>query len=72
MAAEQRLCLSREEIAELTRAHTRAKQLAFLRRNGIRHYVDNAGWPVVTVAAVEGQTGRASTPKPAWNPNKAA
>ena len=47
-----KLCLSREEIIEFTRAHTRARQLAFLRNNGIRHYVDNAGWPVVTLAAI--------------------
>jgi hypothetical protein len=47
-----KLCLSREEIAEFTRAHTRARQLAFLRNNGIRHYVDNAGWPVVALAAI--------------------
>lgn len=47
-----KLCLSREEITEFTRAHTRARQLAFLRNNGIRHYVDNNGWPVVTLAAI--------------------
>lgn len=69
--SDDKLCLSREEIAELARAHTRARQLAFLRNNGIKHYVDNNGWPVVTLAAVEGlQTaGRKNAP---WSPNKAA
>lgn len=49
--AEQ-LCLSKTEIAEFTRAKTKARQLVFLRKNGIRHYIDAHGWPVVTRAAV--------------------
>lgn len=65
------LCLSRTEVAELTRARTRARQVAFLVQNGIRHYVDAHGWPVVTRAAVD-------APAPAgqdagtWKPRKAA
>jgi hypothetical protein len=65
------LCLSREEIVELTRAHTRAGQLRMLRANGIRHYVDNDGRPVVTRAAVEGLPDKAQDDQP-WKPNKAA
>jgi hypothetical protein len=67
-----KLCLSREEIAEFTRAHTRARQLAFLRKNGIRHYVDNAGWPVVTLVAigVVAADDPLITRKP-WKSNKA-
>lgn len=53
------LCLSRAEIAELTRARLRVKQLAFLRANGIRHYLDAGGWPVVTRKAVEGERDQA-------------
>jgi len=68
---DDKLCLSREEITELTRAHTRARQLAFLRNNGIRHYVDNNGWPVVTVSAVEGMQPQARAKGP-WKSNKAA
>ncbi len=41
------LCLSRKEIAELTRTPQRARQVAFLAKNGIRHYLDDQGWPVV-------------------------
>lgn len=67
----ENLCLSRTEIAELTRAHTRARQLAFLRKNGIRHYVDAHGWPVVTRAAVEG-VPEPKNPAKEWMPNKAA
>lgn len=72
MIEVSKLCLSREEIAEFTRAHTRARQLAFLRNNGIRHYVDNAGWPVVTLAAigVVPVEGPLTTRKP-WKSNKA-
>jgi len=64
------LCLSRSEIAELTRSKLRAKQLAFLRTNGIRHYIDGNGWPVVTRAAVEGE--RDQVQDTTWKPNKAA
>lgn len=65
------LCLSRTEIAELTRAQTRKRQIAFLTRNGIRHYIDAHGWPVVTRAAVEGMPEPAQD-RPAWKPRKAA
>ena len=65
------LVLSRREVAELCRTPQRARQVAFLRNNGIRHYVDAHGWPVVLRAAVEGDSG-AATAAPAWKPNKAA
>jgi hypothetical protein len=71
-----KICLSREEIAEFTRAHTRARQLAFLRNNGIRHYVDNNGWPVVTLAAIgvaedPGEAPKSWEHRPSWRSNKA-
>lgn len=66
------LCLSRTEIAELTRAQTRRRQIAFLRENGIRHYVDAHGWPVVLRATLEGTPASAQDGRPAWKPNKAA
>jgi len=65
------LVLSRREIAELARSPRKASQIAFLRQNGIRHYVDAHGWPVVLRSAVE-STGIAPAVKPAWKPNKAA
>ena len=65
------LCLSRDEIAELTRSPQKARQVEFLRMNGIRHYVDAHGWPVVTRAAVEGEREPAQDRK-SWKPNKAA
>lgn len=65
------LCLSRTEIAELTRAQTRKRQVAFLVANGIRHYVDAHGWPVVTRAAVEGERDAVQDHRP-WKPRKAA
>jgi hypothetical protein len=64
------LCLSRDEIAELCRTPRRARQLAFLRQNGIRHYLDAYGWPVATRAAVEGVKEAAPEP-PVWRSNKA-
>lgn len=63
------LCLSRDEPTELCRTPRRARQLAFLRQNGIRHYLDAYGWPVVTRAAVEG-VKEAAQAIPEWRPNK--
>lgn len=69
MAGE--LVLSRREVAELCRTPQRARQVAFLRQNGIRHYLDAHGWPVVLRSAVEGV--QAATPAAeGWKPNKAA
>lgn len=65
------LCLTRDELTELCRTPRKAGQVAFLLQNGIRHYVDAHGWPVVTRAAVEGQPEAEQTAKP-WKPNKAA
>lgn len=65
------LCLSRDEIRDLTRTPIRARQAAFLRANGIRHYLDAHGWPVVLRAAVEGDNAAPSAGK-AWKSNKAA
>lgn len=64
------LCLSRDEIAELCRTPRKARQLQFLRQNGIRHYLDAYGWPVVTRAAVEGEP-ETEYAGPIWRPNKA-
>jgi hypothetical protein len=63
------LCLSREEVRQLTRSPQRVKQVAFLRTNGIRHYVDAHGWPVVLRSAVEG--GEKPKAPAAWTPRKA-
>lgn len=65
------LVLSREEVRELTRTPIRARQVAFLRKNGIRHYVDAHGWPVVLRATIEGATVAADAGKP-WKSNKVA
>ncbi len=63
------LCLSRDEIRDLTRTPIKARQAAFLRANGIKHYMDGHGWPVVLRSAVE-PTMIEALPK--WKPNKAA
>jgi hypothetical protein len=65
------LCLSRDEVKDLARTPIRARQAAFLRANGIRHYLDAHGWPVVLRSAVEGDNAAPDARK-AWKPNKAA
>lgn len=63
--------LSRSEIAQLCRSPMKARQAAFLRDNGIKHYVDAHGWPVVLRSSVEGGD-TAPSAAVAWKPNKAA
>jgi hypothetical protein len=65
------ICLTRDEIAELARTTLKRKQVEFLRANGIRHYLDGHGWPVVTRAAVEGEHERVQAIR-TWKSNKAA
>jgi hypothetical protein len=50
---------SHGQVAEMTGAHTRARQLRVLRQNGVRHTVNAAGWPVVPLSAVNGDKARA-------------
>ena len=64
------LFLTRDEVAELTGAKLKRRQIAVLVRNGIRHTINAAGWPMVTRAAVEGGAVLAA-PAP-WKPRKAA
>jgi hypothetical protein len=64
------LVLSRDEVRALTRTPIRARQVDFLCKNGIRHYVDGHGWPVVLRATVEGATVVADAGK-MWKSNKA-
>ncbi|WP_234401085.1 DUF4224 domain-containing protein [Xanthomonas sp. CFBP 7912] len=65
------LCLSRDEVAELCRTTHRAKQARFLQQNGVRHYLDAHGWPVVLRSAIDPSEKKAGTVA-AWSPNKAA
>jgi len=71
MGEAEKLCLTRDHLTELCRTPRKAGQVEFLVRNGIRHYLDAHGWPVVTRAAVEGQQDQAQ-PKQVWRSNKAA
>lgn len=69
-AGNESWVLSKREIAELARTPIRARQVAFLRQNGIRHYIDGRGWPVVLRSAVE-PVATQNPPAPEWVPNKA-
>jgi hypothetical protein len=64
------LVLSRDEVKALAGTPQRARQAKFLRKNGIRHYLDAYDWPVVLRSSVEPVTGVESAP--AWKSNKAA
>lgn len=63
------LVLSRDEVRDLTGTPIKARQVKFLRANGIRHYLDAYGRPKVLRSAVEG-TGTADD-LPEWKPRKA-
>jgi len=70
MTSTPGLCLSKTEVAQLSRTRIRARQLTFLRSNGIRHYLDHYGWPVVLRSSLEGKS-KTPAPAPVWKPNKA-
>ncbi|MNM06947.1 hypothetical protein D3C81_169750 [compost metagenome] len=57
------------DVAELTGAHNRSRQIQTLARNGIPHMINASGWPVVVWAAVDGSSRRREDPKPAWRSN---
>lgn len=56
--------LTRAQVAELTGAKIKRLQIAHLRANGIRFYVNAAGWPVVPVSAIDGKPAKDDTDKP--------
>lgn len=66
------LTLSKQEVRELTRTPIKARQVAFLHANGIRHYVDAHGWPVVLRSALAAGETKARQSRAPWTPNKAA
>ena len=66
------LCLSRDEVAELTGAKTRAGQLRVLRANGIYHVIRADGWPNIPRSAIDGTPRQAQDAAPKWKPRKAA
>lgn len=69
---QPRTFLTRDEIAELTGARTKRRQISVLVRNGIRHTINAAGWPMVARAVIEGGAQSDAQPARAWKPNKAA
>lgn len=64
------LLLTREEVVHLTGARTRLGQIENLRANGIRHFINRAGWPVVPRSAIDGTPAAKAEPQ-AWQPRKA-
>lgn len=61
--------LSRDELAELTGAKTKARQIAVLQRNGIRHWINAAGQPLVPRCVLAGVAPDREQDQ-AWVPNK--
>lgn len=61
-----KLCLSRDEIRDLCRTPQRARQIRFLQQNGIKHYVDAYGWPVVLRTAVGASIDKAARDTAPW------
>lgn len=73
MNATERLTLTpgaSGQVAEITGAHTKAGQLKVLRSNGLRHWLNAGGWPVVPLSAVDGI--EAHNADPGWKPRKSA
>ncbi|ENB4187927.1 TPA: DUF4224 domain-containing protein [Stenotrophomonas maltophilia] len=57
------------DVAELTGAHTKRRQIQNLARNGIPHTINAAGWPVVMWSAVDGSAKKAPEADGAWSSN---
>jgi hypothetical protein len=72
--AEQKpgLRLSRDEVENLTGTPILKRQIAFLLKNGIRHYIGLDERPVVLRSTIEGTPAAVDAEPPAWTPNKAA
>ncbi|KRG39129.1 hypothetical protein ARC78_15030 [Stenotrophomonas pictorum JCM 9942] len=66
------IALSKQEVAQLCRTPQKARQVAFLSQNGIRHYLDGHGWPVVLRSTIDGLPAQEAAGTPTWKPNKAA
>lgn len=64
------LCLTQEELVELTGRKLKSKQIKVLRRMGLPFWVNACGKPVVPVTAIEGRKERVEKPKPGWEPPK--
>lgn len=63
--------LSKPELADLCRSPQRKHQIGFLRLNGIAHYVDAHGWPVVLRSAVDPAIARVAESR-VWKSRKVA
>ncbi len=64
--------LFREEVEELCRTPIKARQLAFLKLNGIRHHIDEYTSRIIVLRADVGAPMRSDAPRPVWHPNKVA
>lgn len=61
--------LTAADVAHLTGRKTRRRQIDALRAMGVPFLVNALGWPVVTIAAVEGRQAVPAEPtKPEWRP----
>ena len=57
------------DVAELTGAHTKRRQIQNLARNGIPHTINAAGWPVVMWSAVDGSAKTRPDADCGWSSN---
>lgn len=66
------IALSKKEVRDLCRTPLKARQIAFLRQNGIRHYLDAHGFPVVLRSTIDGTQPQDQQVIKTWKSNKAA
>jgi len=57
------------DVADLTGAHTKRRQIRNLAENGIRHTINAAGWPVVMWSAVDGSGKATASEAVGWSSN---
>lgn len=71
MSESTRVRLSKSEMSDLCGSPQRKHQIGFLRFTGIKHYVDEDGWPVVLWCHLDPVFERVSESR-AWKSRKVA
>jgi len=67
MGATGSTFLTRAEVAELTGATRKRRQIEVLQANGVRHVINAAGWPVVPRSAIDSPATPAKERR-GWSP----
>lgn len=66
--ASTTMFLTRDQLDVLCGCKRKARQIAWLKANRVKHWVNAAGWPVVPRSAIDAAPAAAREAQPAWVP----